>query len=325
MAAEAAQQSSSSSSAATAEEGATRDWYKVPMVRYWNTLHGFNPLGGGGSYAVAFLCVPQEVTADFPWPGRWRSLCRRDEIQAMQSRLDAALGAAGVCFVDDYLGQSYLNVPGAHRRRIPDVINAALGAGCQLRLDTGLRPEYEPGDAPFSVEKSEALAIARFEKSGNLGDASRQVGDKLRDTRLWKTEAGRQFARRVHAAVDWNHEFESLQWEPLCLDWADARLPFDAAIDYPPAPLPAEPVAAEEAEPSAKVRRVDSESSSSAQREDEEAEEFLCMVCMAEPPDTIVHPCMHCVVCRACSVKLRASNDARVCLRCRQRIERVDE
>ena len=42
-----------------------------------------------------------------------------------------------------------------------------------------------------------------------------------------------------------------------------------------------------------------------------------CMICMDLPADTLVLPCGHVVVCRACSVRLRDTNDALICCACR--------
>lgn len=54
-------------------------------------------------------------------------------------------------------------------------------------------------------------------------------------------------------------------------------------------------------------------------------EEFECMICMEQPPDTIVHPCGHCVVCKHCSLGLRKTADKDRCVKCRQIIEWIDE
>jgi hypothetical protein len=49
----------------------------------------------------------------------------------------------------------------------------------------------------------------------------------------------------------------------------------------------------------------------------------LCEVCMDAPVETMVLPCEHYVVCRACSDKLRATPDAHVCIQCRRGITQV--
>jgi hypothetical protein len=50
----------------------------------------------------------------------------------------------------------------------------------------------------------------------------------------------------------------------------------------------------------------------------------LCMICLTNLPDTIVKPCNHCVVCSACSKALRATPDARICVRCRTPITAIE-
>lgn len=51
----------------------------------------------------------------------------------------------------------------------------------------------------------------------------------------------------------------------------------------------------------------------------------ICVICMDALADTIVHPCLHCEVCRACSIRLRDTVDAKVCVRCRRKIDYIDE
>jgi hypothetical protein len=63
-------------------------------------------------------------------------------------------------------------------------------------------------------------------------------------------------------------------------------------------------------------------------QEEEEEEEVLepspkearvdeCMICMTNPPDTTVFPCMHSVVCSSCSVNLENTGDNKICCQCR--------
>jgi hypothetical protein len=49
----------------------------------------------------------------------------------------------------------------------------------------------------------------------------------------------------------------------------------------------------------------------------------LCCVCLDAPADTLVLPCMHQVVCRACSPQLTQTPQARYCLQCTRRFESV--
>ena len=49
-----------------------------------------------------------------------------------------------------------------------------------------------------------------------------------------------------------------------------------------------------------------------------------CVVCMERPPDTLVLPCGHCVVCVECSKKLKTSDTvAHLCVYCKQKIEGI--
>lgn len=57
------------------------------------------------------------------------------------------------------------------------------------------------------------------------------------------------------------------------------------------------------------------------QREDDP--DGLCMICMENAADTLAVPCMHRVVCTACSLQLRDTADRAVCCRCRTPIEAI--
>lgn len=52
--------------------------------------------------------------------------------------------------------------------------------------------------------------------------------------------------------------------------------------------------------------------------------EYICMICFVNPPDTIVNPCKHCVVCTECSKKLQNTNDRATCVYCRNPIDYID-
>lgn len=69
------------------------------------------------------------------------------------------------------------------------------------------------------------------------------------------------------------------------------------------------------------------QSVSAAQTEevhDEQTQHPLeCMVCLDAPPSTLVLPCMHKVVCEACSEQLKESSDRKTCLYCRSEIQGI--
>lgn len=55
----------------------------------------------------------------------------------------------------------------------------------------------------------------------------------------------------------------------------------------------------------------------------EEGTGGLCVICLTAPADTMVLPCMHCVVCAGCSRGLVRTPDAKICVSCRCDIEHV--
>ena len=48
-----------------------------------------------------------------------------------------------------------------------------------------------------------------------------------------------------------------------------------------------------------------------------------CMICLEKAPDTTVTPCLHQVVCAACSVALEKTPDAKICCQCRCKIDGI--
>jgi hypothetical protein len=58
-------------------------------------------------------------------------------------------------------------------------------------------------------------------------------------------------------------------------------------------------------------------------RDEETQHPIECMVCLDAPPSTLVLPCMHKVVCEACSEQLKGSSDRKTCLYCRSEIQGI--
>ena len=58
-------------------------------------------------------------------------------------------------------------------------------------------------------------------------------------------------------------------------------------------------------------------------REEKIEEEDVCMICLVNPPNTMVLPCEHCVVCKECSIQLKNTNDRKICVRCRRPITNI--
>lgn len=48
-----------------------------------------------------------------------------------------------------------------------------------------------------------------------------------------------------------------------------------------------------------------------------------CIICNSAPIETLVLPCGHSVVCKECSNQLKNTNNAKLCIYCRQEITDV--
>lgn len=59
--------------------------------------------------------------------------------------------------------------------------------------------------------------------------------------------------------------------------------------------------------------------------QNQQTDENLCMICFTNPPNTIVLPCRHCVVCQICSEGLKNTNDKNICVACRNPINSIEE
>ena len=60
-------------------------------------------------------------------------------------------------------------------------------------------------------------------------------------------------------------------------------------------------------------------------KEEQIDEDFECMICLTNKPDTMVLPCEHVIVCKQCSAQLKNTNDAKKCVRCRRLITHILE
>lgn len=56
---------------------------------------------------------------------------------------------------------------------------------------------------------------------------------------------------------------------------------------------------------------------------DDNNDEKECMICLSELPNTMVLPCGHIIVCETCSRQLEKTNNALICVKCRQPIDEI--
>jgi len=115
---------------------------------------------------------------------------------------------------------------------------------------------------------------------------------------------------------------------PVFVPWA-LPVDLDAESDAPTASdAPAESDAPTASDAPASDAESDAPTASDAPAESDaptesdasaadQADANECIICMAQPADTIVAPCLHRSVCAACAPQLEATADARVCCQCR--------
>jgi hypothetical protein len=215
-------------------------------TRYYNTLHGFQYLGGDSDDGTRGYVVGMYGQ------GVRRSFCVNDYDHSadlsdddLQTELLARLRfrspgcrelTSKDVWLSNFIGREYAAVRDV--RDAPDVINALLSMGVRITLWTRLQPYYEPCDAPFSIEKSEHFALK------NIKELLTQMPKMIHtsglwypfltlDERLWKTEEGKQFARemlKTYPELRTKHEIG----EPLYLP--KTTRPDDPRIDWPLTP-----------------------------------------------------------------------------------------
>lgn len=307
----------------------------LAMARYFNTNHGFQPYDN----KLIVAMTPPDMNID---------------------KLPTCITSVPGFTYDDFIGHPYLAIDSAERDRIPGLVDALLATlqverlpdppkqpllpdqpqmpyqatfvvGYDvirpepsryvpivvtedghifsndpfkpfIRLQTKLRPMYTGGDT-YSIERSEQLFIAEQTK---LYNQMREVNPQAHmwqvfdlcgvnsKASLWKTPEGKALARDM---ADTSPDdfgpggfITRLVWATKCEH---------PLIDFPLTPAPPTTDAPATNEPD------------------------VCMICLDRPPNTLVLPCMDCVVCRECSEQLKQTPDATTCVRCRRPIHDI--
>lgn len=218
--------------------------------------------------------------------------------------------------VREFIGHEYIAMECKDERFFWRAMEAflrhGLGVFTQCRLCVNLPVDQFPGgDAPLTPEMAERMIIRDAHKQCNARD--------LNDDEEWcRRCASRETCvhKREYAycrlfcssSPCYNHESSWLtdegrafvRWIRASLGKSDEAVSSDEEYEErAPAPI----LIIEE-------------------KEDWRDE---CIICMDAKANTIVLPCGHTVVCSACSVKLRDTNDARTCVRCRRPITSILE
>lgn len=263
--------------------------YPVDLQRraeiLWNNSFGFQAPGWSGDYFV----IAREFDVDI-------------EDNILLEEIKRETGAMTIEAVD-FIGRDFLKIHWTEYPFIEAVLTAFLkrGIGFSLHLkiiSVGFDPKKR--DTEFSQEILEKKVIEDFkaELKGVRDDQPyRYVYENycykksgIAHEWCWQTAEGKAFCRELRI---------NLGKREICSGKYDFTK-WGIFQNYDPRTLLTKEV-----------------------EEAEQGEE--CMVCFDKIANTVVLPCEHCVVCKECSVRLRDTNDAQRCLRCRRIITQVLE
>lgn len=269
---------------------------KQLQSRYWNTLHGFQP--SNDNLIIGF--IPES----FDTPENLAKI-----------RSDTGSTTAKI---DDFIGNTYIQVSIAEKHLIPDIVWTINGMGVNIRLQTRGQPIYSAANRlRLTIENSEKLILDNYNKylqmsNGNESQAlsmldSATGGWQAHEPILWKTPEGKALASKFHTREtddDWKFWlWPSFQNEPAVPE-----------LDFPIITSTTPTTTTETTTESTIAAEVTEEPGSDSEE---------CMICLSEPPTTMVLPCMHTVVCSNCSRGLENTNDKSTCVRCRRPITQV--
>jgi len=251
--------------------------------------------------------------------------------------------------VDDFLGNDYVKMDIEGWELIPSVINRCLELGVRVAIGNKrkvvFQPIYDGNGVRFSLRSLELKIIEENEEFVSvMSSYSRDEFSKYSDIHgrfhfdslmnpwNWSSSEGKAYCARLRAILRMDPEADPSQnhylWKGMhqayqkykvyyCGGWSgfkpslktvDDLIEFGtkkrklsrSEVTVPEVPKVEEP----------KIESVDIEE---------------CMICLDKRPNTLVLPCMHQVVCKTCSDKLKTTNDRRTCVRCRRPLTDVME
>jgi hypothetical protein len=230
-------------------------------------------------------------------------------------------------WLTDFCGREWVTLHVDYFNEIPRIYNTLLDAGYRVLTHTPVKTQFKPGDV-FSLRTFELHLIETIHANLAMLDSLDEHArwDFIRRTLTlrsllkpynWSTDEGRVFSAQLRArfnkpVVPKTHvqksRFANARYVAACRQhgilfaggWGACEPPFvEAAV----------------VETAVKKPHV----------EEDVEEEQECMICLDAMADTLVLPCEDRVVCKACSIGLRATPDVRTCVKCRRPITHVLE
>lgn len=202
----------------------------------------------------------------------------------------------------DWIGHSYLSIHWSEHVKITDLFNTMLLLGYSFTTINNAKVSFSPknGDETFSDEIMESKMVSFISDhiKQHPQDVYQGVWVTHRHFKIWnyKTEQGKQLCHtlrrmRHKKPANWNSENNYLLW-----------------TIFHDEPIVAQPPV---------VGQHQEEPPSHLQQQDDDIDDGLCLICMANAPNTKV-PCGCVVVCDVCSEQLKHTSDVHTCVKCRR-------
>lgn len=244
---------------------------------------------------------------------------------------DVARTSGSTTLKTTHFGYYFLDIHYSEYEKIPSVIQAALDSGCVITLHVPcgkLNAVFRPGDT-FSWSEAERSVVEDFMRRvryyTDRGTEDTEAWciayeacnhpNAWKKSWNWRTKLGQEFSRKLCQALDVPApEFTGVYAElyrrmrPVCekyhVLYGSAWNAYESGAEPQPVPPPS---------PMDTVETKETTDSKGNQ----------CIICCYRQANTLVLPCMHSVVCKICSDKLKATPDATKCVACRRHITSV--
>jgi hypothetical protein len=273
------------------------------VLRNSNTLHGFNGFTDGTYVIVGCLDWSDMSTFNTRPSTESVSLAVRKSLPD----LDQKAISTEFRFISGSYGGDLLQLPVSRRHLAGLAIDAVRKCGYDISLQTQLRPWFlakDVGTVPFSIEAAERQVLPTLQ-SPYAKDTVKQKAYLFADQRLWSTKEGKQFANQLYKFYGSSVDIDT----PIHINDRPLLQFPTCAFDFPPTPVTT-PV-------TTKDEKMGKEKTPPVVVVGE------CVVCLGTVANTLVLPCMHCVVCEKCSIRLKSTPDANQCIQCRKPLTNI--
>ena len=228
--------------------------------------------------------------------------------------------------VNNFIGYTYLEIHYSHYELLPTIINECTNIDLVIRLRNKPGVIFGKGDE-FTLENMQNKIKISIDEFAKLMQGSRFkhndelykfVIDSLGGKNLllhwnWITQENKNYCSKLRSIIGKKKSVSATQsrfvfpdFDNICQKYRVLHHGVWSA--YAPS-----------------MRNVEdfilTDDNQSSNNEIDEIDD--CMICLDNKPNTLVLPCMHCVVCKECSDKLVNTNDKNICVRCRRPIDQV--